>query len=160
MLRRLINCRIIIIIIIIIRIQYGVYLKSGYLLATVLCLERSLVNLPMTMPCISGDRLRLYFYNFHWSVWNLEVILFGSLPDNFVFMHLVIWFSDIKHTCSRNPYHHPLLPAGLPTGLQPDCLHRHGLRTAQRFVIVFPLSSFSSRVYMTKLVHSQFLITR
>jgi len=27
---------------------------------------------------------------------------------------------------------------GLPTGLQPDCLH--GLRTAQRFVLVFSLS--------------------
>jgi len=66
------------------------------------------------------------------------------------------------------------LPTGLPTGLQPDCLH--GLRTAQRFVLVFPFSSFSSRVcihtrelkeengktisYRTKLAFSKFLITR
>ena len=39
----------------------------------------------------------------------------------------------------------PLLPTGLPTGLQPDCLH--GLRTTLRFVLVFPLSSFRWRVY-------------
>jgi len=31
-----------------------------------------------------------------------------------------------------SPTTDPLLPTGLPTELQPDCLH--GLRTAQRFV--------------------------
>jgi len=34
------------------------------------------------------------------------------------------------------------------TGLQLDCLH--GLRTTQRYVLVFPLSSFSWRVCRTK----------
>ena len=44
------------------------------------------------------------------------------------------------------PSIHPLLL----TGLQPDCLHR--IHTAQRFVLVFPLSFFSFRMYMTKQV--------
>ena len=39
-----------------------------------------------------------------------------------------------------------------------DCLH--GLRNARRFSLVFPLFSFSSRVRMTKLAFSQFLITQ
>jgi len=34
-----------------------------------------------------------------------------------------------------------LLPTGLPTGLQPDCLH--GLHTTLCYVLVLPLSSFS-----------------
>jgi len=46
----------------------------------------------------------------------------------------------------------PLLPTGLSTGLQPDCLH--GLRTTLRYVLVLPLSSFSRRVCRTKLAFS------
>ena len=47
--------------------------------------------------------------------------------------------------CSTIPSHHvtidPLLPTGLPSGLQPDCLHE--LRTTQRYFLVLSLSSFS-----------------
>ena len=35
----------------------------------------------------------------------------------------------------------PLLPTGLPTGLQQDCLY--GLRITLRYVLVLPFSSFS-----------------
>ena len=51
---------------------------------------------------------------------------------------------DLKLTCSTNPSqsHHPLLHTGLPTGLQPDCLHR--LRSSafcfSFFVIFFYLT--------------------
>jgi len=45
-----------------------------------------------------------------------------------------------------------LIPTGLPTGLQPDCLH--GLRTTLRYVLVLPLSSFSWRVCRTTLAFS------
>jgi len=51
----------------------------------------------------------------------------------------------------------PLLPTGLPTGLQPDC--PRALHTAQSFVLVFRYL-FSSRVCGTKLAFSQLLITR
>ena len=50
-----------------------------------------------------------------------------------------------------------VLPTGLPTGLQPDCLH--GFYTAQRLVLVFSLFSFCWRVCRIKLAFSQFLIT-
>ena len=42
----------------------------------------------------------------------------------------------------------------LPTGLQQDCLH--GLCTARTFVLVFPLSCFSSRMRRNKLAFIQF----
>ena len=53
---------------------------------------------------------------------------------------------DLTLTGSTNPSHHRSSPTytGLPTGLQPDCLH--GLRTTLRYVLVLPLSSFSRRV--------------
>ena len=55
---------------------------------------------------------------------------------------------DLKLTCSTNPSHHRSSPNGLPTGLQPDCLHGlRSLRTILRYVLVLPLSSFSWCVY-------------
>jgi len=59
---------------------------------------------------------------------------------------------DLKLACSTNPSPHKSTPIGLLTGLQPDCLH--GLRTTQRYVLVLSLSSFSWRVYRTKLASS------
>jgi len=50
-----------------------------------------------------------------------------------------------------------LLPTGLPTGLQPDCLY--GLRTAQRFVFRYLLLVDATCVGLIRL-SSSFFITR
>jgi len=67
---------------------------------------------------------------------------------------LCVTFPDLKHTYSTNSSHYDGSSPnnGLPTGLQPDCLH--GLRTTQHFVLVFSLSSSDACVGLNWLAAS------